>query len=161
MVREARSSRAALALLALAAAARPARAVASAAWHLCDAGGRPAVNVTAVAVAPDPLRPGAPATFALTGASGVAVEGGELHAAVRYLGYKVFSRDGALCEGPAAGCPPAPGPCRFSFDVDMPRVLPPGAMSLELSAERADSLALFCVRVDLRRALEAAVAAAA
>jgi hypothetical protein len=147
------------ALLALAAAARPARA-AAAAWRLCDAGGgRPAVNITGVAVAPDPLQPGAPATFTLAGASGVAVEGGELRATVRYLNVKVYTRAGTLCEGPAAGCPPVPGPCVFSFDVNMPRILPPGAMVLELSAERADTLPLFCVRIDLRRALEEAAAA--
>jgi hypothetical protein len=146
------------ALLTLAAAAPPARA-AAAGWRLCAAGGgRPAVDITGVAVAPDPLQPGAPATFTLAGASGVAVEGGELHASVRYLGVKVYSRTGALCEGPAAGCPPVPGPCHFSFDVDMPRALPPGAMSLELSASRADELVLFCVRIDLRRALAAAAA---
>ena len=71
-------------------------------WKRCDPGSA-LMDVTAVSVDPDPLRPGVQALFKLNVVQHAVVEAGKLTASVRYFGIQVYSKVGDLCE--VGACP--------------------------------------------------------
>ena len=108
-----------------------------------------AFNVSSLAVTPDPIETGSPATFSLDTIHDIDVEDGVLDAKVHYFGVKVYHKSGPLC-GPVA-CPMKPGNTKLDFTEEMPVFLPPGHITLTLHGKRDDDLDLFCVKILLKK----------
>jgi hypothetical protein len=120
--------------------------VSAADWEPCR-GVTGAFNVSSLAVTPDPIETGLPATFSLDTNHDVDVHEGTLHAKVHYFGVKVYEKSGSLCD--PIDCPLKPGNNLLDFTEEMPVFLPPGKISLTLHAKRSDDMDLFCVKIDL------------
>ncbi|KAH7620296.1 hypothetical protein Ndes2526B_g04215 [Nannochloris sp. 'desiccata'] len=122
-------------------------------WRLC--GGRQTfslLNVTEVEVFPSPIKAGDTTHFQIIGSlTNEEIYSGTLQASVKYLGFRVFKKQGHLCEqeGGPVNCPLLPGATSLDLEETMPGFLPPGRMILTLQASRNDSKPLFCVDIDL------------
>ena len=118
-------------------------------WDVCSKTKetKSAIAITDIAVTPEPIIAGTSTLFQLTAYQQIQVGAGKLSAQVRYLGFKVFSKDGELCE--VLDCPMLPGPSVLNFTQHMPGYLPPGKLVLTVEALRNDSLLLFCVDIEL------------
>jgi len=123
------------------------QAVAGVEWSLCEHGAL--MNVTQVAVVPDPVQAGIPATFSITASLGTLVESGSLDASVSYFGVRVFSKTGDFCEA-VGDCPLEAGRQELHFEESMPGWLPPGRMTLTLHAKGEEGANLFCVDIVLQ-----------
>jgi hypothetical protein len=122
-------------------------------WRLC--GGRKPfslLNVTKVEIFPTPIKAGDNTQFHIIGLlQNEAIHSGTLEASVKYLGVRVFKKQGHLCEqeGGPISCPLLPGATSLDLKETMPGFLPPGKMILTLQASKNDSKPLFCVDIDL------------
>jgi len=113
------------------------------------------VDITAVSISPEIIRPGGSAVFHLVASQNVSVSSGILEASVHYIGFKVFETKGDLCEK-VVECPFGPGSnTTLNFEIErLPKYMPPvGTMILTLEAvtEDEESQLLFCVDIVLPR----------
>lgn len=100
-------------------------------WSDCSNDATPA-TVTGVMVDPSPALAGSEAVFTINATVGEVIAGGTLLVVVRYLGFKVFSFQGGLCQ--AAPCPLGPGPVTLSLPRALPGKAPPGYYSMDFTA---------------------------
>jgi hypothetical protein len=119
-------------------------------WRLCSTRQPFSLNVTDVLITPSPIKAGDVTHFTIIGSLENEETSGTLEASVKYLGFKVFTKSGNLCdsEGGPIKCPLLPGATSLDLQETMPGFLPPGKMVLTLSAARNGSI-VFCVDIDL------------
>ena len=120
-------------------------------WRLCGGEQTFALNVTEVEIFPSPIKAGSTTHFQIIGYQCEETYSGTLRASVKYLGFKVFEKEGHLCDnaGGPVHCPLLPGEASLDLQETMPGFLPPGKMVLTLEASRNDSMPVFCVDIDL------------
>ncbi|KAL4441444.1 hypothetical protein ABPG77_001948 [Micractinium sp. CCAP 211/92] len=93
---------------------------AAANWRPCDDGG---MIIDGTSAHPVPARAGDEIVFYINGTLDHEVAAGQLEVRVDYLGFKVYSKTGSLCE--AVPCPLREGAQRLELRQQLPRAAPP------------------------------------
>ena len=93
---------------------------AAASWRTCGDG---SLAVTDASVVPDPAVPGSPVSFQIRGRAAEEVADGQLAVSVRYMGLRVYTKDGPLCS--TLHCPLEAGEATLTFQESLPAVAPP------------------------------------
>lgn len=122
---------------------------ASADWRTCDSG---VFDVEAGEVEPAIAHAGQEVVFRINGTLDREIAGGKLEVGIDYLGFRVYSSTGDLCD--AVSCPMAPGKHTLELRQKLPAATPPGPYLGVFQATAADGgPLLFCVDINFHVSL--------
>ncbi|GMI92278.1 hypothetical protein like AT3G11780 [Hibiscus trionum] len=109
----------------------------------CDKKGNYAVKVKGVAISPNPVVRGQPATFAISASTGKAITGGKAVIDVSYFGIHIHQETHDLCE--ETSCPIAVGNFVLSHKQVLPGFTPPGSYTLKMTISGEGIQELTCI----------------